>query len=102
MPDDDLVTALAEHLAALDDWVVYNVGEGDVTQAELCQALVKKALAVVAEQLPTREDVIRIMASEWERFETHPRWAILLPAQRAKAMADALLRDLRGRLGVKL
>ena len=101
----DLLPALAEHLATLDEWTIYNVGEGDMTQQELCQALAKKALAVVVERLPTREAVAQILYKANERAVKWPTWVELDAAPRLKdewlTMADALLRDWRERLGVK-
>ena len=90
MPDDELlVTTLVEHLATLDEWTLYNVGEGDMTQQELCHVLAKKALAVVAERLPTREEIARIV-----RGHGRIDYGDLV-------VADAILRELHERLGVR-
>ena len=90
LPDgDDLLSALAEHLATLDEWTIYSVGEGDMTQQELCQVLAKTALAFVAERLPTREEIARIVRGHG------------LIDYGDLVVADALLRDWRERLGVR-
>ena len=76
----DLVTVLTERLEAI----------ADAHRPLSCgRALAREALAFVAEQLPTREEIARILGhsqmlreNEWQQ-------------------ADALLRDLRGRLGVR-
>ena len=94
-PADALLAALAEHLATLDEWTIYNVGEGDMTQQELCQALAKTALVFVAERLQTREQIARRFARAAGFTFSEP------PAPSHWHDADALLRDLRGRLEVR-
>ena len=88
----DLLPTLAEHLATLDEWTIYSVGEGDMTQQELCQALAKEALALVAERLPTREEIRATINAHAE----YSSWAAFV-----EHVTEALLRDWRERLGVQ-
>ena len=99
---DDLVPALAEHLVTLDEWTIYNVGEGDMTQQELCQALAKKALAFVAERLPTEDHVDELVKRAWTGACPHGKKK-LGPCRSCSILRirNALLRDLRERLSVK-
>ena len=99
----DLVTALAERLQAVVDDATY----ADNYKVIVGERLAREALAFVAERLPTREEIEKIIC---ERIECNcgavdigvgilhePRCG----ERPVEETADALLRDVRGRLGVE-
>ncbi len=80
----DLLTTLAERLR----WVSLPWGQGTIALTdEGYDALAREALAVVAEALPTREEIAEIVG-----------WGY---ASDGSPCAEAVLRDLRKRLGGK-
>ena len=81
----DLLPALAERLQAVVDDATYS----DNYKIVVGERLAYEALAFVAARLPTREEVARILGNSQMLRENE--WQ----------QADALLRDLRGRLGVQ-
>ena len=96
----DPVRTLAERLqVAIDGWrLIHNT---PIPVEELA----REALAFVAERLMTREEVAELLYRASPQTGRWPTWEELDRATALRAewftMADALLRDLRERLGVK-
>ena len=72
---------------------------------DIAMYLSKAVIAFVAERLPTREEVAELLYRASPQTGRWPTWEELDRATALRAewftMADALLRDLRERLGVK-
>ena len=82
----DLVPELAERLVRKSVQI-----RGD--DPEPWKTLAREALAFVAERLPTREEIVKALSVEYGRLPDGSAYPSV------ERMADALLRDLRGRLG---
>ncbi len=89
MPDP--VTTLAERLQGVQ---LRCVDCGMVTHAREAdyKALAREALAAVAKALPTKAELLNILWSASPGYRSLEEW---------QAGADAILRDLRARLGEK-
>ena len=110
---NDIVIALAERLrrtfAVWRDHAYVDLQSLDVDgftlvvdDRDAADVLAREALAVVAERLPTREEVARFVAGYCDLASHGITTAFACAAcGRCRNEADALLRDLRGRLGVK-
>ena len=123
MSGDDLVTALAERLQAVVDDATYAdnykvvVGErlADVALAFVaehanrcglhpqntasnCVMCIAEGQALIhkqyVERLPTREEIVKALSVEYGRLPDGSAYPSV------ERMADAFLRDLRGRLGI--
>ena len=105
-PGDDLVTALAERLSLAPFYDTENTGRSPALQPRW-EEVAREALAFVTEQLPTRETWGRVLyhldCPDGDPVEC-PHWeSELYTEEREDFMrkADALLHDLRERLGVQ-
>ena len=92
MPDSKLVTALAERLRQAD----YKASEGTWTWEMVAEV----ALAFVAERLPTEDHLDELVKRAWTGACPHGKKK-LGPCRSCSILRirEALLRDLRGRLG---
>ena len=109
-PGDDLVTALAERLRDVphihsSECAILDDKPCDCITFPAYELLAREALAVVAEQLPTRETWGRVLyhldCPDGDPVEC-PHWESELYAEEREDFmrkADALLRELRERLG---
>ena len=106
---NDIVIALAERLrrtfAVWRDHAYVDLQSLDVDgftlvvdDRDAADVLAREALACVAERLPTRDGMAQRIR---ERAEDCDSGTFDMPYDVAAYIADALLRDLRGRLGVK-
>ena len=89
MSGDDLLTALAERLSMTLAWQATALEQINRTEWE---TIARAALAFVAGRLPTREEIHATINAHAE----YSSWAAFV-----EHVTDALLRDLRERLGVK-
>ena len=85
----DLVTVLTERLRNVVGWSEVGM------PGDWMEILAREALTVVAERLPTREGIVKALSVEYGRLPDGSAYPSV------ERMADALLRDLRERLGVK-
>ena len=92
----DLLPALAERLKSIH---LQNEGLSLVIYPGRYsyEALAREALAVVAERLPTGEEIAALLPKVSVYVAAHERWELLPDV----TTAIRLLRDLRGRLGVE-
>ncbi len=101
----DLLTTLAERLRTVRSTPVYTWDRIAHDAEQYLEGLAREALAVVAEQLPTREEIAQTIYESDPRTQKWPAWQALDASPQLRddwfVLADAILRDLRERLGVQ-